>query len=344
MGPCIVCGRAARLKEHLCPACWRERNPPPTLPPNAELITCAHCGSWLGPNGWKPPAGEGLTVAEAVEVVGRLVPEDSAWRMGRATLTAEDRWNHLLRVTLRSGPETATAAVRIQLKQATCQLCSRKRGNYYESIVQLRCVGRTLDDGEVGRLTAAVAEHLGAAERRDPSAFIARVEEVKGGADIYVGSTKAARSAARAVARSACGTLLETSKLAGRKEGKDMYRTTITIRVPPWRRGDILRFEGDLYAVRGFGDGRVLLTHLATEEGKAVDGDALSGVVALGTLGDIREAVVLSARGGEVLLLDPESLRPVEVPVPPGLAIGGDRVWFIRLDGDIALVRRPAWE
>jgi nonsense-mediated mRNA decay protein 3 len=98
-----------------------------------------------------------------------------------------------------------------------CQDCSRVSGGYYEAILQLR--GET---DKVERKAQKIATALGR------KTFISKWEEMHGGLDIYAGST---RVVFETLQKLGIRPSKITRKLAGRREGKKMYRTTFAIRV-----------------------------------------------------------------------------------------------------------------
>ncbi|MFQ5800711.1 MAG: NMD3-related protein, partial [Candidatus Hydrothermarchaeales archaeon] len=103
-------------------------------------------------------------------------------------------------------------------------ICSKRAGGYFEAVVQLRT--RALE----GMLKEAYTI-LNTLYKKDKKAFIAGVSHVKGGVDIKLGSTKAAKALAAHFKTHHKAEIKESATLVGRKEGKDVYRTTILIRV-----------------------------------------------------------------------------------------------------------------
>lgn len=112
----------------------------------------------------------------------------------------------------------------LEIKEVLCPNCNRRAGGYYEAIVQLRA------DNVESRIeeTHTILSRLYA---RDKKAFIVEEMLLKGGADIKLGSTKAAKAVASHFKNKYGAEIKESASLVGRKEGKNLYRTTVLIRM-----------------------------------------------------------------------------------------------------------------
>lgn len=97
-----------------------------------------------------------------------------------------------------------------------CPECSKKGSGYFEAIIQLR--------GQPERI--AKYEKMIIAALKETT-FISKVESLKEGKDIYVGSTKAVLELFHELG---LRTLI-TRKLSGQKQGKRLYRTTFLLRL-----------------------------------------------------------------------------------------------------------------
>jgi nonsense-mediated mRNA decay protein 3 len=119
--------------------------------------------------------------------------------------------------------ETKEAEVRITLD--LCKDCSRRKGGYYEAILQIR--------GEVpGEIQNKVRNMLDSLTKKDRRSFITDVKALKEGVDFYIGSIRAARKVARNLKQEYGGRIRESPKLMGMdKHGKKVYRVTIALRL-----------------------------------------------------------------------------------------------------------------
>ena len=110
----------------------------------------------------------------------------------------------------------------IKTKKTVCPVCSRKHGDYYEAILQIR--GEFSD-----RHIDFIERNLHVLEKKDRMAFYFP-KKVKGGYDIRVGSKKAATSIAKLLKEKFGCELKRSYKLYSRKAGRDVTRNTILCR------------------------------------------------------------------------------------------------------------------
>jgi len=101
-----------------------------------------------------------------------------------------------------------------------CPECSRLRGGYYEAIMQLR--GEHKDE-----MRKYAETHIHNYAKDEPNAFITKVEELKEGTDLYIGSQKAGRMLSVAMRKAYNVQCTITKKIHGMRQGKEISRWTI---------------------------------------------------------------------------------------------------------------------
>ncbi|VVB99646.1 NMD3 family protein [uncultured archaeon] len=109
-----------------------------------------------------------------------------------------------------------TQPVLIIIGKSICVDCGRTGSQYFEAIIQLRG-----HKGKIERMLDMISRKL------EEKTFIPKTVELKEGIDIYVGSRNEAIAALNAFQLS----FLRTEKLAGEKNGKRLYRTTLLVRL-----------------------------------------------------------------------------------------------------------------
>ncbi len=247
---CVECGREGLTLEGLCASCFAKRrrfvHPPETI----EVVVCAHCSRLQLDAGW--------ALVDLDDAIPRLlqerIPVDPRATGTSFTQTAhkEDARNYRLTVKFaaRMGEFDIAQSfpIRLRVKQGVCPTCSRRHGRYYEAIVQVRAQGRDLRAHEMDRVARIIGARF--SQRRDREAFVSRVERTEGGVDFYVSTGTAGKAAAREIAEALDGEVRASPKIHGRKEGRDVYRVTYHVRLPGYRRGDLVRFQGRMYRVR----------------------------------------------------------------------------------------------
>jgi len=231
---CVECGKDGPTVEGLCASCFRKRNPLTRPPESIDAVICVDCKRLESGGGWVR-----VELETAIPMLlQERVPTDP--RAGRVTFThvsrAEDAKNFGLSVKAAARISdieiVESFKIRLRVQQGLCPTCNRRRSNYYEGILQVRAEDRPLTEQESGRLVAFVQDAIARRSAKGEEVFITKVEEVRGGADVYLSSNKVARTVARELADAFRGTVGSSPKLFGQKDGKDLYRVTYVVRIP----------------------------------------------------------------------------------------------------------------
>ena len=349
----MECGRDVvgedELIGSLCLDCFIERNPLVTLPQHIDLVRCPQCGATYGRGGWghpRDPAVEHDIDQTSIEDAGRAAEDalmavegglvgsvDLAVRPETSSSFAVDAD---VEVSLMGRLLPAHATTRVRIKGEMCPPCSRRAGQYYEAVIQLRGTkerpatakeidhARTYVTGEVNRL---------AAKSRDVA--LVRQEELHGGLDFYLTS----HSAASQLAKGLCGMFSASSTtsttLAGRRDGKEVVRVTHAVRMPDLRRGDYVFLRDQLLRVVS-ASSRDVAVEPAAGEGRRRHLGRLD-IQQLSLVGDAdsaEEAVLVSVSSTEAQVLDPVSYKTVDVGLPDGFDTEGRETVRVVRSGD----------
>jgi|TARA_B110000263_G_scaffold160115_1_gene139194 nonsense-mediated mRNA decay protein 3 len=136
----------------------------------------------------------------------------------------------------------------LQTSNAVCTPCTRKDGDYFEAIVQLRSAGRKLNEEELSSLRSTLDELLQSMEP-NPMFFVSKEGPVTGGWDLQMGSKSLARSWGRKLTKSFGGSVKESSTVIGVNAGVEVTRLTLSYRKPAYTIGDAVRFKKSLWIV-----------------------------------------------------------------------------------------------
>jgi nonsense-mediated mRNA decay protein 3 len=136
-----------------------------------------------------------------------------------------------------------TGEIEVNFKHGICERCNRIAGGYYAGIVQIRADDRFPTDDEL-----AIAEKVAYSVLEDPD-FISKECELKEGLDIYVSSMECGRRISRGIVEQLGGSFSESSKLYGRKDGRNIYRVSFSVRLPGFKVGTVLRIGGNVISV-----------------------------------------------------------------------------------------------
>jgi nonsense-mediated mRNA decay protein 3 len=353
---CVECGREVeddhQLRGGICVDCFLERNPVLLLPEVVDLVRCPTCGATLGRGGWSsarevagdPDEAVQEAAADAAEAALQVV--DGAMvrsldvsvrrESGSAFFVSIDAQVELMGLVVGSQDGT-----RVRVRGEQCPVCSRKAGQYFEAIIQFRGTGgRPATTQELERARRHVGEGVERLKATSRDVYLVKEEEMHGGLDFYISTQPAAAQIARGLASSFGATSTSTTKLTGRREGRDVVRVTHAVRLPDLRKGDYVLHRGNLLRVvsasakeatvdPGAGTGK--RRHLSRGE--------LRDLLLVGDADSPEEAVVVSSMGQDAQVLDPMTMRTVDLPVPEGFSMEGrETVRVVRVEDQLHIV------
>ena len=338
---CVECGKEGETYDGLCAECHLKRRRFVSLPEVLDVQVCGECFAVRIGKKWM----DALSIEKAIQmgledvlVKGKSVGEARL----KVELTERDARNYLAEadVEFEAGNFSASKSfkVNVRLKKDTCQRCGKKSGHYYEAVIQLR--GPPEDYGP-SRLEAAreiivsKVEKLGGQSR---SIFISKEERTHGGYDFYLSSNTTAKAIARDLTRMFGASSKTSDSLAGRKDGQDLVRMTYLVRIPDYRPGDIFSMGEKYYLLRSLEGGSLSLTDLETWQESSAALGRLPEFEVLDRKSHVRQADVILDAGGELQVLDPETLNPVDVIKPKKFVSTGQSVSILKTKRGVLLV------
>ncbi len=332
---CPKCGQPS--EEGLCRSCVLKSEKMLSCPDQVEVTVCSVCGSKLTKGRWQISERSIEEMATEAVCNSLCIHKDIEKPEIEARLSPRGATRYLARINLKgsfrgtSVDERCEIPVKITLM--ACDRCSRISGKYFESTVQIRGSSeRQLTERELDECRKMAYSMTDAGYRGgDQLSFIQEIKDVKGGIDIILGSTQLGRQMGRAIHERFGGRFVESSKLVGRKDSRDIYRTTILVRFPRLKRGDIVSFRGALFAVTGFDGKKTLITSLEGERKSGLGEEDAERIEILGNKADCQKAVVIAKDEKVLEIMDPETYKIAFASRPKGLDVeAGEEVIVVR--------------
>ncbi len=227
---------------------------------------------------------------------------------------------------------------RIRIKRVVCDECSKQHGGYWEAKVQLRGSKRGLSEVDLEKALEMVDQIVVSREKKEKSAFVTKVEEIHNGLDFYLGSKNLGKAISKGLANEFGGEVKESHKLIGKKDGKDVYRTTYSVRALDFRSGDFIQLNGKVMKLLSLSTNKVHLRSLETGENISLKPEELEKAKLLGGKEIIKDMVVVSRSEKEIQVLDPETLKTVDVLLPRNFEVNGESVKIIKSEVGYFLV------
>ncbi len=289
---CIVCGKEVDRSTIICEDC-KSVTSADGFVKSIKIKRCPNCGSvFLG--GWTEKS------AKEDDVITSVLHDVFSLRESKFQISG-DEYNRKVTfngISSQNG-ENKEGQFFLQTSLSTCPVCTKKLGNYYEAIIQLR--------GDRGERLDSILEFLIGLIEGSPSrdVFLTKMDRIKEGYDLYLSEKQYARGAARKVIDRFGGTLKETSHLVGMKKGTELYRITVSIRIPNFQRSDILEMKNKLYVVMSIRGDLVTLLKFDGKSREKFKLQDLEEYKVYRNDDDVREADVLYRQGHTAYILDP---------------------------------------
>jgi nonsense-mediated mRNA decay protein 3 len=194
-----------------------------------------------------------------------------------------------------------------------CVNCVKLGSGYYEAILQVR------DDIDIDL---------------DPK-YVGSIERTRGGVDYYMISMEYARQKMSELVDR--GFLVKTSsKLYGKKNGKDVFRMYYSLKRPKFSSGDFIEHEGQIYRIKEIGKS-VRLIALPGEKHTSVTMHRLEDAKRVAKSSDARRGIVTEIRPDGMQLMDCQECSTYEVKLRAGVT-QGQELEYVKIGGKIILL------
>ncbi|MBC7095152.1 MULTISPECIES: 60S ribosomal export protein NMD3 [Thermococcus] len=359
------------LIDGLCQVCFRKENPVLLIEDEINTELCQNCGSYKVKGTWVDPKTynleelifevadnaliENLALNERVKSI-KIAPREELEEIeelsiGTAHVSFQPlEWHveyfpaiinyeveikariHEMQKELHHEKKIVTVYVR----QTVCPRCQKFLGGYFEAILQARAEDRVLTKEEKDEISKLVEEKVDEIMKRDRMGFIQDTVEKEEGLDFYMGSTAAARKLAQIIRDRYGGSISEAYQLIGqdRITSKEVYRTSVRIRIPKFRKGDIVcDKKGNVYRVEEVNGKGMLLKNLLTHESEHKDWKSAKRDE-IDTIEHERlEAMTTSLTPREVQFMDMKSYETFELEKPRFEVKEGEIYKLIKVKG-----------
>jgi len=321
---CVKCGKEENTYEGLCKECYLSKRQFVTLPELVDVQVCPHCYAVRLKKTWI----DAPTIDKAIELaIKESIKEDRDVEITgmRLDLVERDPRNYhaAVEVSFRAGELSATRNFKagIRLKKDTCQRCGKKSGHYYEAIIQLRSSVKETGDKRLARAREHILSKVEKMGSESRNIFISKEESIHGGHDFFFSSNSAAKSISRELSKMFGAEVKSSPSMAGRKDGQDLVRMTYLVRLPEYDIGDLLEIDGEYFELKHLDGNKLTLVNLGSWQESSQSIGRLTDIRVLRREENVREAIIVSESSKELQIIDPESLKAIDV-IKPAKYIG----------------------
>ncbi len=208
---CFLCGKKSEcLVKGYCEECYKRQFQLIQVPEVISITICTKCQKIKERNFWRDIEIEKI-IRDSVKIIGRDV-EIRIERNDNAKVFAKGYLEDLKKI------KEEVHEVKLKLNKQMCSDCSKMFGKYYETLIQVR-----------GDLTNDDFDDIGDIILKRGGFY--RIKEVRGGHDFYLSSKNLAKSVTDLLRRRYRIEIKKSFTLVTRKEGKDIYRDTVLVRI-----------------------------------------------------------------------------------------------------------------
>jgi len=338
---CVECGKEGPISRNgVCKECYLKTHSFTSGPIIIDLPICIHCNSYKFKNTW--------TNELLGDVLRRVFKNNfqisrELEKVDINTECKEEKGGLSCKVFISGFVDdlefTEEHNVHVRLKKSVCDVCSRQSGGYYEAIVQIRpdktkLTRQELDD-IISTVSAAV-EDLQA--KGDRALFITDMGEAHGGLDFFISERSASLIIAKKLQSQYGGEIKQSSKSAGTKDSRELFRVTYLVRLPSYKKGDFLKFgKSYFYIISVHGD-KAKMINLSDWEETTFDAKNIQKASTVGGKELIKEMILVSQTKDEIQLMDPKNYKTIEIKKPKHVSFEGKTVKVVEIDDELYLL------
>jgi len=315
---CIVCGSEGPLSsDRMCESCLRSRVTLSLMPEKIQQFRCAKCGAHEVKGRWSQINSNDLCDLRIRENL--VIDERSDNSQVEFSIQEIDDRTKRLHIEVNAEVDgyifSDSHSPLLQTSNAVCPPCTRKAGDYFEAIVQLRSAGRKLSPKELSDLRKTLDQVISSMEP-NPMFFVTKEGSVPGGWDLQMGSKALARAWGRKLVKLFGGTIKESSTVVGVSDGADVTRLTMSYRKPAYGIGDVIRYKKSIWLVDSWQkDGPIIRRMDRFERTGATWRDMERSIVVCPSI-DQKVVQILNRDSSGAEFMDPVDYRVATVALP----------------------------
>lgn len=338
---CVECGEKEVFKEGVCKKCYVKTHTFTKGPKVIDIPICSHCNAYKYRNTWTTSTFD-VTLKRIIKQtfeISRLLRN-----IDIQTDCKEEKHGIKCKVSITGSIDdmeiTEKHDLFIRLKKTICNICSRQYGGYYESIIQIRTEGnRRLTKKELKEIESfvlSVVEDMYMKGNR--ALFISDYGMEHGGLNFYLSEKNAAYTIAKMLQERYGGTVKQSSKNVGMKDSRQIYRMTYLIRLPFYKKNDIIKINNSFFLVKLTTGSKIKMINLEDWSETTVEAKRKQDILLVGGEKQINEMIIVSQTDDEIQLMDQRNYKIKTVKKPKKMFFELEKIKTFEIADQIFLI------
>lgn len=338
---CVECGKDGSIfKDGVCISCYLKTHTFTKGPKVIDLPVCTHCGSFKYKNTWTSDLF-GDFIRRLIKNTFQISRELKKIEINTECKETKGGMSCKVYISGFLNDEVITEEHEILVRQkgTVCNICSKRFGGYHEAIVQIRSDKRKLTNKELRDIRTVVENIIGELQAKgNRGLFITDIWQEHGRLDFYISEKGPSLIIAKKIQEQYGGTIKQSSKNIGMKDGRQIYRMTYLIRLPSYKKGDFLKHNNSFFSILSIHGNKVKMMNLSNWEETTVDIKTIQKANTIGGEELIKEMILVSQTEDELQIMDQKKYEIQTVRKPKPINFDSKTIKIVKLEDKLFLV------
>ena len=316
---CVECGsETAIYRNGLCVPCYIKNITFAKGPRYIDIYMCPVCQSYKYKNTWLPESFDQILL-RYITTTYKIKSELNNLKI-TPTCTHQQKTiqcNIKISGTIQHHKVEEHHHTIIRQKNLVCNICSKQHGGYYEAILQIRSSQKKLSEKQLQQLSKDIQSYVAhQQEKGNRGLFITDIAREHGGLDFYFSEKGVAATLSKRIQDHYGGEIKQSSSNVGMKDGRQLYRMTYLIRLPPYTIGDIIKIKKSYIQIQSISGQKIHGIDLTSWTETSFDVKEIEHATLFELDQHQKEMQVISQTQKEIQLMDPKTYRIIDLKKP----------------------------
>ena len=337
---CVECGKEEKIfRNGVCISCYLKNNSFTKGPEILDIYRCAKCSSYKYKNTWIQESFEKALkrhIKDNFQISSELksVQIKTDWDEKGKNLSCKA----VISGHLEGHEISEKHSLTVRIRGVVCDICSKQFGGYFEATLQVRANKRKLTKEELETIRSNVENLVESVKAKgNRGLFITDIAEEHGGIDFYLSEKGSAYTIAKKIQEKFGGEIKQSSKNAGMKDSRQIFRMTCLIRLPAYRKEDFISLDNSYFYISSISGNKVHTFELSNWTERVFDGKDPQKASIIGGKELVKEMIFVSQSKDEIQLMDPKMYKIFEVRKPKNISFTSKIVKIVKIEDKIFL-------